>query len=112
MSEDLEAEAMADEPKKRGRKPKAQELSTTEQKLSTGIHFGVDSEAAVVIVCSYNQRREYAERLFANHRDVNGLTLTVPACGTSITYQGADRIPLGWNQCGCSRHAFVKWMEV
>jgi hypothetical protein len=88
-----------------------QKFSNDEQKLSEGIHFGVDINAAVVIVCKYSQRREMAERLFSEYRDEKGLTLIVPACGLSVCYQAADRIPIGWNTCGCGKHAMVKWME-
>ena len=91
--------------KKRTRKPKV------EQKNDTPFGFGIDNECAVVVKCQYSQRREMAERLFTVHREANGLTLRVPACGTSICYQGADRIPLGWNVCGCGKHSFIKWEE-
>ena len=111
MSEDKEVVEELEERPRRGRKPKEVEQSAPSEKVSPGIHFGLDMGAAVTIVCKYSQRREMAERLFTEHRGVNGLLLKVPACGLSVNYQGADRIPLGWNTCGCGNHVMVKWVE-
>ena len=109
MSDDNEVDAVEtmEERPRRGRKPKVAE----DEKSSVGIHFGLDMDAAVTIVCKYDRRREMAERLFSEHRDANGLLLRTPACGTSINYQGADIIPLGWNTCGCGQHHSINWVE-
>ena len=111
MSEVEVMEEQEDRPR-RGRPAKnARSEAKDDQKLSNGIHFDVDNAAAVVVVCPYSRRREFAERLFSEHRTAGGLLLRVPACGLSINYQGADRIPLGWNEYGCNRHAMIKWVE-
>lgn len=111
MNEDETVEVQEERPR-RGRRAKAEQSDdSTEQKLNVGIHFGIDMGAAVVVVCPYSRRREFAERLFSEYRNGEGLLLRVPACGQAINYQAADRIPLGWNSCGCGKHAMIKWME-
>jgi hypothetical protein len=92
--------------KTRGRKK-------TEQKAKL-FDFEVDNTCAVVVKCSYSKRREVAERLFTEYAGDDGLTLTVPACGVSIRYEDADRIPTTSRircLCGNNKHQIIRWQE-